>query len=361
MGTHKEENIMTLLVPKRKSALVSFSLVVALLAAQPMARAAKPDLRIYFIDVEGGQSTLFVTPTGQSLLIDTGWPANEGRDADRILAAAKTAGIGKIDYVLLTHYHDDHTGGVPQLVDRIPVGTFIDHGANIDTKPGGPTEKIYAAYQQVLATGKSKHMVAHPGEVLPITGMKATVISSDGNVVDHALPGAGETNPYCSTPETKPNDRSENSHSLGVLINFGKLKILDLGDLTWDKEMLFMCPVNRLGPIDILVVSHHGLNASSSHALINGIHPRVAIMNNAATKGGAPEVIDEVLKSPGLETLWQLHYSEKGAEEHNTAAEYIANPKGADQGNYFVLTASPRGSFAVYNSGTRQTKDYAAK
>ncbi|HTZ58989.1 MAG TPA: MBL fold metallo-hydrolase [Acidobacteriaceae bacterium] len=345
----------------------SMKLAVLLLAlfapavAVHSARGATRDLRVYFIDVEGGQSTLFVTPTGQSLLIDTGWPDNQGRDADRILAATKDAGIKKIDYVLLTHYHNDHSGGVPQLVDRIPVGTFIDHGANIDTKPTGPTAGVYAAYQQVLATGKYKHMVAHPGEVLPITGMKVTVVSSDGNTIDHSLPGGGQPNQYCNTPETKPHDASENSRSLGVIINFGKLKILDLGDLTWDKELTFMCPVNRLGHIDILVVSHHGLNASSSHALVYGIQPRVAIMNNAATKGGAPEIIAEILKSPGLETLWQLHYSDKGGAENNTATEYIANPQGTDSGNYFMLTASPKGSFTIYNSGTRQTKDYAAK
>src|ERR1700761_4330751 len=180
---------MTRLMHKRTLAALMLAVAIG-----PAALAAQPDLRAYFIDVEGGQSTLFVTPTGQSLLIDTGWPGNDGRDADRILAAAKSAGISKIDYVLLTHYHDDHSGGIPQLVDRIPVGTFIDHGANIDTKPGGPTEKIYAAYQQVLAPGKSKPLVAHPGDVLPITGMKVTVIASDGNVIDHPLPGGGATN-----------------------------------------------------------------------------------------------------------------------------------------------------------------------
>src|ERR1700676_5367126 len=147
--------------------------------ATPVPKTGK-SLHIYFIDVEGGQATLFVTPTGQSLLIDTGWPENAGRDADRIVAATKLAGISKIDYVLLTHYHNDHSGGVPQLVERIPVGTFIDHGANIDTKPGGATLDIWNAYQKVLATGKYKHITARPGDVIPIVGMKVTVISSDG-------------------------------------------------------------------------------------------------------------------------------------------------------------------------------------
>jgi len=345
--------------------LRSFPVVCALamtMVAPPQVWSAdKRDLQIYFVDVEGGQATLFVTPDKHSLLIDTGWPGNEGRDADRILSAAKLAGIDRIDYVLLTHYHDDHAGGVPQLVDRIPVGTFLDHGENIDTKPDGRTVEVWNAYQKVIATGKYKRVSAHPGDVFPVGSMKATVVSSDGNAIDHNLPGGGEKNQSCDVAEKKPNDRSENSHSLGVLLTFGKLKILDLGDLTWEKERMFMCPVNRIGKVDILVVSHHGFIPSSSHALVDGIHPRVAIMDNAATKGGNIPVLDTIRNTPGLETLWQLHYSEEGGADHNTAPEYIANPQGPDQGNYIVVQASPKGSFTVSNSGNKQSKTYAAR
>ena len=153
-------------------------------------------LQIYFVDVEGGQATLFVTPAGQSLLIDTGWPGHDGRDADRIVAAAKKAGIAKIDYVLITHFHEDHVGGVPQLVARIPVGTFIDHGENRESTDA-PTVQDWQAYQKVMATGKFKHILAKPGDILPIRGMRAMVISSDGALIDQPLPGAGQENPYC--------------------------------------------------------------------------------------------------------------------------------------------------------------------
>ncbi|MEO6801700.1 MAG: MBL fold metallo-hydrolase [Granulicella sp.] len=324
------------------------------------ARAAKGDLQIYMIDVEGGQSTLFVTPEGGSLLIDAGWPGNAGRDADRIIAATKLAGIKKIDTVVLTHYHDDHIGGVPQLVERIPVGTFVDHGPNTELEPGA-TLDVANAYRKVLATGKYKHVVAKAGDEIPVKGMKVTAISSNGQVIDKPVPGGGETNKYCDIPETKSPDHSENSRSLGVLINFGKLKVLDLGDLTWDQEAKFMCPVNLLGKIDILVVSHHGFSPSSSRALIYGIQTRVALMDNASTKGGNIPVLDIIRSAPGLENLWQLHYSEEGGAKHNTGAEYIANPRGPDEGNYISVKASPTGSFTVYNSGNKTSKTYAAK
>jgi competence protein ComEC len=328
--------------------------------ATPAAPAAAKPLRVYFVDVEGGQATLFVTPEEQSLLIDTGWDGNNGRDAERIVAVAKKAGLSKIDYVLITHFHEDHVGGVPQLAARIPVGTFIDHGENRESTDG-PTVQGWQAYQALLATGKYKRITAKPGIVLPIQGMHVEVISADGALIEEPLPGAGQENAACKESETRPADKTENLRSLGTLITFGKLRVVDLGDLTWDKEMELMCPVNKLGHVDVYIVSHHGWQQSSSPAMVWGIAPRVAIMDNGAKKGGTPSTWDIIEKSPQLENLWQLHYSDEGGVAHNVAAEFIANPQGPDAGNYLELTGHGDGSFDVFNSRTQDTKHYPAR
>ncbi len=325
----------------------------------PTAQKQNP-LRIYFVDVEGGQATLFVTPTGQSLLIDTGWPGNDGRDADRIVAAARKAGVSKIDFVLITHFHIDHVGGAPQLATRIPIGTFIDHGDNRESTDA-PTVQVWQAYQQLLATGKYKRITAKPGDILPIQGFEATVVSSDGAVIGAPLTGAGQENSKCKDVEHFPPDQTENVRSLGILIKFGKLRILDLGDLTKDKETELICPRNKLGLIDIYVVSHHGWYQSNSPAFLAGIAPRVAIMDNGAKKGGTPSAWDTIEKSPRLEDLWQLHFSDEGGAAHNVAPEFIANPEGPDAGNYLELTAWPDGAFEVFNSRTQKTKRYSAR
>ena len=325
----------------------------------PVFSQNKGKLQIYFVDVEGGQATLFVTPAGESLLIDTGWAGGNGRDADRIVAAAKKAGISRIDYVLITHFHMDHVGGVPQLAERIPVGTFIDHGPNREPSDTS-TEQGYEAYQKLLATGKYQHIVAKPGDVLPIKGVTATVISADGNLIDHPLPGGGEENSYCKTSETRAADQSENARSLGILIAFGKLRILDLGDLTWDKEMQLMCPINKLGHVNILVVSHHGVYQSSSPALVDAIHPQVAIMDNGAAKGGSKVTLEMFKSVPGLEALWQVHYSEESGPL-NTQDAFIANPQGPDHGYDLELTASQDSKFSVLNPRAGVSKTYSAK
>ncbi len=337
-------------------------LAVALFAqaeSSPAVAPGKP-LEIYFVDVEGGQATLFVTPEGESLLIDTGWPGSAGRDADRIVAAAKKAGLSKIDFVLLTHYHVDHAGGAPQLLARIPVGAFIDHGPNRETADS-ETERSWEAYQKLLSNPGVKRIVAKVGDILPIQGFRAEVVSSDGALLKQPLPGAGAENPACSTTEKRPADQTENARSLGTIITFGKIRILDLGDLTWDKEMELVCPIDNLGPVDVFIVSHHGWLQSNSPALLAAISPRIAIMDNGADKGGSPSSWDIIKHSPKLEDFWQLHFSNEGGAAHNSGKSFIANLAGPDAGNYLKLSVAADGNLEVYNSRTQTVKHYAPK
>ena len=320
-------------------------------------------LSVYFVDVEGGQSTLFVTPDKHSLLVDTGWNDHGGRDADRIEQAMALAGIHRLDAVLLTHYHVDHTGGVPNLVARVPVGMFLDHGPNREPDDAS-TENAPDEYFKLLATGKYQRHIMHPGEKLPVPGFDATAVSADGKVITQSLPGGGEPNAFCSDAGQKTPDATENSRSLGFVLQWGSARVLDLGDLTRDKEKELMCPTNRLGHIDLLVVSHHGWYQSSSRALVDAITPRVAVMDNGATKGGSIPVLDTFRNDPSHPALWQLHYSDEGGAQHNTAAAQIANLKGTAQGpdaGYLLrVTVARDGSLAVWNSRTGKVIVYSA-
>jgi competence protein ComEC len=333
------------------------TLALFLAISLPVLSSAKSkDLQVFFIDVEGGQSTLMVTPTGQSVLIDAGWPDNSDRDATRIAAAAKMAKVKKIDYFILTHYHEDHVGGVPQLVEKLPVGTFIDHGPNREegTKR---QRRLVDDYNKAIAG--ANHLVVKPGDPLPISGIDGIVVSADGNVLSSPLPGAGEQNSFCAATPDKETDTTENARSLGTVWQFGSFRLVDLGDLTWNKEKALVCPVNRLGKASVFVVSHHGLDLSNSPALVDALAPKVAVMDNGAKKGGSPATYDVLKKAPGIQAIWQLHFAEGGGKEHNPPDSFIANIDEADTGYYLKLTAHENGSFEVYNPRNKLKKIYA--
>jgi beta-lactamase superfamily II metal-dependent hydrolase len=314
-------------------------------------------LDLHFVDVEGGQATLIVTPGRQSLLVDAGWPGFDGRDAQRIIAAATKAGLKRIDYLMITHYHRDHVGGVEQLAEKFPIGTFIDHGPNTETGKGA--EELSASWNRAVAKGK--HLVLKPGDRIPLKGVDVRVITARGESIATPLPGGGQQNPLCSAAGRKPPDPGENARSLGVVIAFGRFRFVDLGDLTWNKEIDLVCPVNRIGPVDVYLTTHHGMDISGPAAIVHALQPRVAIMNNGAKKGGAPPAWQVVKSSPGLEDLWQVHFSIPGGKENNVAEDQIANLEESCQGLGLSVSASKDGSFAVTNQRNGKSKKYSRR
>jgi beta-lactamase superfamily II metal-dependent hydrolase len=328
--------------------------VLASLLLAPNSHATTKDVQIYFVDVEGGQATLLVAPSGQSLLIDTGWPGFNDRDADRIAEAVKRSGQKQIDYVLITHYHTDHVGGVPQLLKQITVGAFVDHGPNLENDELAP--EGYAAYLSSL--GSVKRIVAKPGDQIPIKGINVEVLAAAGAHITAPAPGAGQPNPYCASEPKWPTDHTENAASVGVLVTYGDFRFVDLGDLTKDKELDLVCPNNLVGTIDLFLVGHHGMDVSNSKALVHALHPRVAIMENGAQKGDAPQAWQTVHDSPGLLNLWQLHYTAASGPDHNVSKDAIANLDGDSDGHYLKVSAQSDGTFTVLNSRNKYGRTY---
>jgi competence protein ComEC len=320
-------------------------------AAQP---ASDKPLRIYFTDVEGGQATLFVSPSGESMLIDTGFPGNEDRDVNRVLDTMKQAGVSRLDYLLVTHYHSDHAGNAPALASKLPIGTFVDHGESVE--PG--SKQLYDAYVGARTSGK--HLQVKPGAKVPIAGMDVTVVSASGQHLASALPGAGAPNPLCASFKPKIADTSENAQSVGTVITFGRFRMIDLGDLTWNKEQELVCPNNLLGQVDVYLTTHHGNDQSGPAVIVHALKPRVAVMNNGAKKGGSPDAWQVVRESPGLEDFWQLHYAVGGGKDHNAAEQFIANVD-ESTAHGITISANRDGSFSVTNGRNGLTKEYAAR
>jgi competence protein ComEC len=366
---------------KRISIAFPLALVlgVALLRAQS---APGKTLDIYVVDVEGGNATLFVAPSGESLLIDTG---NSGaaavRDAGRIMAAVQAAGLTRIDNLITTHWHGDHYGGMAELVARIPIRHFIDHGPNV--QPAAATDEfLQKTYPQLYAN--ATHTIAKPGSKISVAGLDVLVVTSAGATIKNALAGAGAANRSCSS--FKPGDNNaEDPMSVGTLVTFGRFRTIHLGDLTKNKEFELMCPTNRIGTVDVLLGLHHGVDTSNSEVLVHALRPRVAIMNNGTRKGGQPDVMKTLHSSPGLEDLWQMHFSQLSGQEYTVPGLFIANvldeplaatpvapipapqpgagapPPPAHEGTAYWIKVSARadGSFTVTNQRNGFSKEYA--
>jgi len=334
------------------------------------ALSAAKTLDMYVIDLEGSKSSLFVSPTGQTMVIDAGIPASEanGRDTDRIVEACKAAGVTKIDYMVVSHYDGDHVGGVPALAARIPIVTFLDHGDNVQHNDF--TEKMVKAYMDVAAKGK--RIVLKPGDRVPIKGFDALVVMAAGKAIAEPLKGAGQPNPACETTPRKVwgpdargivdnHDTNENSQAITLLITYGKFRMLDPADLTWNKDRELFCPTNKVGTVDLFMTANHGTNNANSPIMVHALQPRVVIADNGPRKGSAPETFETVESSPGLEDYWQMHYLISSGDKANTKPDYIANIEGSPDGKWIKVSAQADGTFTVTNSRNNFSKTYKPK
>jgi beta-lactamase superfamily II metal-dependent hydrolase len=325
------------------------------------ALAAAGTLEMYAIDV-GGKAFLLISPAGETLLIDAGVPAT----VDRIVEACKAAGVTKIDYMVVSHYDGDHVGGVPGLAARIPIGTFVDHGANVQlTNPN--YLKNVDAYMALAA--KRKHLVVKAGDRIPIAGFDALVVMAAGKAIAEPLPGAGQPNPACDTTPRKTwgldargirdnHDTNENSQAITLLVTYGKFRMLDPADLTWNKDRDLFCPVNRVGVVDLYMTANHGVENANSPVMVNALRPRVAIADNPTSHGATPEVFRIIEAAPGLEDYWQMNYVPAGGGKANVPPDFIANVAGGPGGHCIRISAGQDGTFTVTNTRNNFAKTY---
>jgi competence protein ComEC len=353
--------------------LITFAL---LLVPTGLLQAQSRNLEIYWIDVEGGAATLLISPSGESMLIDTGFEV-DGRDAKRIYAAAQQAGLKKIDYVVISHYHADHVGGLAALSKMIPLGKFYGRGDEIEPV----NQKWLDSYR---TAGAGKRTIVKPGDRIPVKGFEALVVSSDGKLLDKPLSGGG-LNALCANAEQKAPAGPENQNMVGTLLTFGKFKLLALIDLDWEKEMELVCPVNKLGTVTVYQSGRHGsFDGAGAPALLGAIRPQVAVINNGPRKGLGQ--VDDTVRSitpagikvtpyerngyarlskiPGIEGIWQGHLSLLDKDpSHNTSPDMIANLEDtADcKGNWIKASVELSGRFTITNGRNGFSKTYMAR
>ena len=371
-----------------RTALLLGTALLALGATSAHAQAptTRTTLDIYVVDVEGGNATLFVTPSGESVLMDTGNVAPEAakRDAARIVAAVKDAGLTQIDHLITTHWHGDHFGGMAELAAQVPIRHYIDHGDTVQPQPAS-TEFLANVYPGLVA--KARRTIVKAGDRIQLRDLDWQIVASAKQTITTPLRGAGQANPYCASHRPQEDDPTENAQSVSSMITFGRFRVAHLGDLTWNKEFDLMCPVNRIGTADLFIVSHHGQPVSNAPVLVHALQSRVAIINNGTRKGGQPDAMRIINSAPGLEDVWQIHFSQLSGQEYTVPGMFIANgldeplpaipvqpisapapgpnapPPPAHNGPayWFKVQAKQDGSFTVSNQRNGFTKTYPAR
>ncbi len=357
------------------AAVAVFALVASAAALAEKNSAGPRNLEIYWIDADGGAATLVVAPSGESMLIDTGYPDGD-RDAKRILAAAQHAGLTKIDHLVISHYHRDHVGGLAALTRMIPIGRYY-----------GPNDQLELVnrewYDSFTTAAAGKRTIVKPGDRIPLKGAQVTVVTANEKMLAKPI-NSGKRNPLCENAAAMSAGGFENSRMVGVLLAYNKFTYLNLIDLDWRSELELVCPLNKVGKVTVYQTNRHGSDVGGAPAFLGAIQPQVVVANNGPKKGigvgdkrllpivnivrpaGAYEAnqYQRLALLPKIEGIWQGHLSLVDREPgHNTAEDMIANLEDEPdcKGNWIKASVAPDGKFTVTNGRNGYTKAYVAK
>ena len=337
--------------------LTACCVLATTLVGHATAQPARASLDIYWIDVEGGAATLIVTPAGQSILMDAGWNRDDARDAGRIQAALRDAGVEQLDFFIASHFHGDHVGGLQSLAERMPIGQLVDHGDSVEQT----SERGRATWEAYLQVAGDRRRTIRPGDKLPLRGLEFSFVTAHGETLERPLMPLGP-NPHCGGSWPAPDESGENARSVGYLLSLGAFQFLDLGDATVGLQLALACPVNKLGSVDVYQVPHHGNGVAPQ--LTWALEPTVAVINNGPHKGGGTEGFQVVADSPRLEDIWQSHRPLDTDPAYRTSGELSANLTDEDvcRGHWIKATVNPDGrSYSITNGRSGASRAYLSR